>query len=251
MRALLPIMLLATLVACKSTGKLKQNGQAGVPIQKIGIVVDGFQNPKSVLLTNYNMFVSNLGYENNPKQADGDGYISKLSLGGELQHEKFITGLDAPKGMVEVNDILYVSDITGVKKFTCESGEARGLIDFQAYRATNLVDITAMSNDILLISDADLNLVFTLNVNTEEVSVLNTPDGLMGVYGMYYDQQSQLTLMAGVGEPNMKNGKLSYMYPSDMLNTLEGHVEVLSSPLGTYEGICLYAKKYISFSDPG
>ena len=55
------------------------------------------------------IFVSNI--VGSPANKDGVGFISKLSLKGEVMHLKWIEGLDAPKGMAINDGILYVSNI--------------------------------------------------------------------------------------------------------------------------------------------
>ena len=54
-------------------------------------------------------YVSNVNGEANA--ADGNGYISKLSLQGEIEEKEWVTGLNAPKGLALHDGMLYVSDI--------------------------------------------------------------------------------------------------------------------------------------------
>ena len=63
-----------------------------------------FEQPESVVLANDGqyLFVSNVNGD--PSQADGNGYISTLSLSGEIMEQQWLTGLDAPKGMAVVGD---------------------------------------------------------------------------------------------------------------------------------------------------
>ncbi len=70
-----------------------------------------FDVPESVL---YNpakkeLYVSNINGQ--PLGRDGNGYISRLGLDGEIIIRKWVTGLDAPKGMGIFKNILYVADI--------------------------------------------------------------------------------------------------------------------------------------------
>lgn len=67
--------------------------------------------PESVFYDAENscIYVSNI--KGIPSNQDGNGYISKLNLKGEITSHKWITGLDAPKGMAKYGNILYVSDI--------------------------------------------------------------------------------------------------------------------------------------------
>ena len=67
------------------------------------------------------IYVSNVNGD--PTAKDGNGYISKLYKSGEVCTNKFIEGLNAPKGMVIVNEVLYVTDIDKVLGFEVNSGK--------------------------------------------------------------------------------------------------------------------------------
>ena len=55
------------------------------------------------------LYVSNIA--GNPGEKDGEGFISRLSIDGEVRKLKWVTGLNAPKGMAAYGGRLYVSDI--------------------------------------------------------------------------------------------------------------------------------------------
>ena len=80
--------------------------------------VGGFQNPESVIASGKKLFVSNLGAQLDPTAKDGDGYISLLSRKeGKMIEEKFITGLNSPKGMLVHCGKLIVADVDKVVVF--------------------------------------------------------------------------------------------------------------------------------------
>ncbi len=253
MKSFFPFLLvLLVLVACKSTSNL--NGEEAGGEKKIipqGLIIAGFNSPESVLLTRSNMFVSNVGLELAPKSEDLDGYISKLSTSGEMQMERFITDLNAPKGMAEINGTIYVADIDKVKAFKSESGELIQTYEFLSYGASFLNDITAKSASELLISDTDLNLIFTLNVRSGEVGKIPLPDNFVGVNGLYCDPLTDITFLVGFGSNGEGNGRVAIMYPSDDPNGSPGPIEVLETPTGSYDGVVFIESKYIVFSDWG
>jgi len=55
------------------------------------------------------LYVSNIG--GNPGEKDGNGFISRVSIEGEVRKLKWVTGLNAPKGMALYEGKIYVSDI--------------------------------------------------------------------------------------------------------------------------------------------
>ena len=56
--------------------------------------------PESVVAMGDFIYVSNVN--GNPTEKDGNGYISKLYKSGKVCTNKFIEGLNAPKGMAAV-----------------------------------------------------------------------------------------------------------------------------------------------------
>ena len=55
------------------------------------------------------LYVSNIA--GNPGEKDGEGFISRISIDGEVKKLRWITGLNAPKGMAVHGGRIYVSDI--------------------------------------------------------------------------------------------------------------------------------------------
>ncbi len=59
------------------------------------------------------IYVSNMGQQPGDKK-DGDGFIAKVSLGGKIIKQQWLTGLHAPKGIDIYNNKLYVTDIDSI-----------------------------------------------------------------------------------------------------------------------------------------
>ena len=55
------------------------------------------------------LYVSNIG--GNPGEKDGNGFISRVTIEGEVRKLRWVTGLNAPKGMAVYRGRIYVSDI--------------------------------------------------------------------------------------------------------------------------------------------
>jgi DNA-binding beta-propeller fold protein YncE len=55
------------------------------------------------------LYVSNIA--GNPGEKDGEGFISRVSIEGEIKKLRWVTGLNAPKGMAVHGGKIYVSDI--------------------------------------------------------------------------------------------------------------------------------------------
>ena len=79
-------------------------------------IVDGLNEPESVLFDKINnvIYISNINGD--PLKLDKNGYISKISVDGQILDKKWITGLDAPKGMAIFNDHLFIADLNKIWK---------------------------------------------------------------------------------------------------------------------------------------
>lgn len=97
---------------------------------------------------------------NGPREnADGNGFISKVSPDGTVLELKWIdgaagAGLDAPKGMALVGDKLYVADLNVVRSFDRKTGEPLGKVAIAA--AQFLSDVAAAPDGTLYVSDSSL-----------------------------------------------------------------------------------------------
>ena len=77
-------------------------------------VVDGLNEPESAVFDKKNsaVYISNINGD--PLKLDKNGYISKISVDGQILEKKWIKGLDAPKGMTIFNDHLFVADVNKI-----------------------------------------------------------------------------------------------------------------------------------------
>ncbi|HMJ53980.1 MAG TPA: hypothetical protein VK540_17980 [Polyangiaceae bacterium] len=119
-----------------------------------------FATPESVLYDEAGdrYLVSNVNGK--AYEADGNGYISVLSPDGAVTNPKWIAGgvkkvkLDAPKGMGIAGGILYVADITVVRKFDAKDGTPKGDIAIEG--ATFLNDVSTTPDGRVYVSDSGL-----------------------------------------------------------------------------------------------
>jgi outer membrane protein assembly factor BamB len=158
--------------------------------------VTGLDGPESAVLdaTEGVLYVSNVNGE--PAAADGNGYISKLSLAGEIQDKEWVTGLNAPKGLALHDGKLYVSDIDELVVIDTASGEITAR--HKAPGATFLNDVTAHQDGRVFVSDMMQNQIWKLEGDQFEVWVedqaLENPNGLLA-------EQDRLVVGAW-GKPN-------------------------------------------------
>ena len=205
----------------------------------------GLASPESVVSANGRYFVSCIGPELNADK-DGDGFISELSAKGEVINARFLpTGthrLHAPKGMVIVQNTLYVTDIDRVVGFSLLS---RQQIFEQTVLGTTtfLNDLCAVDEQTLLVSDSFGNRVLTLNVKTHRLTVLGA--ALTGANGLAYQAKTKMVYLATMG-PNLDgSGKLF----AKSLTNAAPFAPLPGSPVGVLDGLAITLDDHLLVSD--
>lgn len=140
-----------------------------------------FEQPESVIYDNKNevFYVSNVNGD--AMAADGNGYISTLSLTGEIIEQHWLTDLDAPKGLAIVGNTLYVADINKlvVIDIPTKTIKHRHL----AIEAKFLNDVVADEDGNVYASSFLTNTIYRLKAGTFDVWLRNEqlefPNGLI------------------------------------------------------------------------
>ncbi len=144
--------------------------------------------PESVLFDKARnvLYVSNINGSHDGK--DGNGFISKLSTSGKIEELEWAKGLDAPKGMGLVKDLLYVADITKVIVIDTKTGQK--VKEIEPAGAKFLNDITVDAQGNVYVSDSSGNKVYKLTNDVATVYVesqtLKQPNGLLASAGKMY-----------------------------------------------------------------
>lgn len=112
--------------------------------------------PESALLTKDIIYTSIIDGE--PWTADGKGGVAKVSKDGQIIKTDWITGLNAPKGMAIVGDLLYVADLHEVVVISISKGKIDHKIELPG--AVGLNDVTADKHGVVWVTDTKKGLVF-------------------------------------------------------------------------------------------
>ncbi|MBF7048558.1 ATP-binding protein [Campylobacter volucris] len=202
--------------------------------------VKGFAHPESIYVDKNEIYVSNLGKELNPLAKDNDGFISKLDKNGDILQLKFISNLNAPKGMSKIKDILYVVDIDVVYGFK----DNKEVFKLPIKNAVFLNDIAVLNDDILLISDTGTGLVYKVFLKEnkyEEFIQLDPsyggPNGLL----VYKDK----LFISGYDPSDKMGGKII----SVDINTKQ--IQDLSDKIEQFDGIVMDKDQNILVSSWG
>lgn len=124
------------------------------------------------------IFVANVNL--NPWDKDGNGFISKLDLDGNIVSLKWVEGLHGPKGMEIVGNSLFVNDIDQTVEIDIPSGKIVGGTKIGGEPTLN--DITASSDGTLYASGSNSQKVFRIADKKVEIFLdgdLGRPNGLL------------------------------------------------------------------------
>ncbi|WP_439542419.1 SMP-30/gluconolactonase/LRE family protein [Hyphomicrobium sp.] len=172
-------MRLKTAAALALTAALAACGDSHTPTKLWEAT--GFQNPESALADTASgtIYVSNVA--GGPADRDGNGYISKLSLDGKVTAEKWVTGLDSPKGLALTGGKLYVADLDKLVEIDVGSGAI--VTKHEAAGAKILNDVAVDGEGRVYTSDWPGNAIWRLEGGTFEKWLesdkLANPNGLL------------------------------------------------------------------------
>ena len=122
--------------------------------------LDGLSNPESVIYDQSlnHLYVSNVN--GSPIEKDANGFISIVSLSGKIIQEKWVIGVNAPKGLALHGRTLYTADIDELVAIDIDSG--RIINKFKVDDAKFLNDVTASENGDVYVSDMALDRIHIL-----------------------------------------------------------------------------------------
>ncbi|MEH6346022.1 MAG: hypothetical protein V7785_13105 [Bermanella sp.] len=183
----LPVMSSATASAAVNTKTL-------TPLWSL----NNFDQPESVVsdASGQHLYVSNINGQ--PTQLNGKGYISKLSINGEVLQQHWLDGMDAPKGMAIKGDTLYVADMQQVHVVSISEG--RIVNSFMASKAKMLNDITIGDDGSVYISDLLGGGIYRIKHHT--LAMWFNPTQLPHPNGLFWQDGSLLVASWGLGMNN-------------------------------------------------
>ena len=179
-------VLLLFLVSCSSQKKKSgEDTDDATAVKKFELVevwkTDTlFRVPECVIYDKDNdvIYVSNMN--DNPREKDGNGFISRLSTSGEILDLKWVEDMSSPKGLGIYEGKLYVSDVDEVIVIDIAEGMIEERIAIEGAKMIN--DITIDSRGNVYVSDSDNNNIFLISngvVSNWLSEGLNEPNGVL------------------------------------------------------------------------
>jgi len=144
-------------------------------------VEKGLAQPESAYFdpTSNAIYVSNI--EGSPVEKDGKGYISKISPEGKMLVERWVDGLNAPKGLRSVGPTLYVTDLDAVLAFDLKTAKLKSKVAIPNAKFLN--DIAIDNAGVVYVSDMFANAIY--RIENEKATLwhsgpeLPLPNGLL------------------------------------------------------------------------
>jgi hypothetical protein len=196
MKTFLIFFVLTTLISCNSTKKKdtsKAETQAAGPSHKIELVWESdtlLRTPESVLIDRERnvLYVSNVNL--NPWEKDGNGFISKMDMQGNITELKWIEGLHGPKGMGILGNSLFIADIDMLVEANIETGEIINKTEFEGEPQLN--DITVGQDGIVYVSGSGSQKIYAVE-NGNVTEYLEGEEGER-FNGLYWEKDRMLLI---------------------------------------------------------
>jgi DNA-binding beta-propeller fold protein YncE len=221
----------------------KQQQVRQTQVNKLWETPANLKNPESVAYASKQniLFVSNMNGD--PDKKDQNGFISKVSpSNGSIIELKWITGLNAPKGIAISNDNskLYVSDITDLVQIDIDSGKI--IKRFNAPGSSFLNDVVADNQGNIYVSDTDTNTIYKLDTNlgnsTSSLHLqawLQNPQ-LNGPNGLHTGNNKNKLIVVSIGPVSKPVGGVEVIDMKNKTITNLGE-QGTTSPFGGLDGI--------------
>lgn len=203
--------------------------------------------PESVTSDGRFYYVADIGAGMNPGDKDGNGAIRKLDLAGKnVGDSLWITGLNAPKGAVIANNILFVTDIDRVVGFDLKTGTKKLDIDCASVMTAFLNDIAVKDDHTLFVSAMDVNKILIIQLNpVPKVEELILADPLKGPNGLYYHHQQQRLYVCTFDPEVATGGQIGFI---DLKAEKKQFTPVVQRP-GLYDGMAVLPDGTLVVSD--
>lgn len=224
MKLTLLILAVVLFSACNTTTKKQSAKQDLAPDQyKLKLLWESdttVRTPESVLLDRKRDILYVSCVNENPWEKDGNGYISKMDKSGQIIELKWITGLDAPKGMGIRGNSLFIADINTVVEADIKTGKIINKIELDG--KPDLNDITVSDNGTVYVSGSGSVIIYKLE-NGQLNPIFTGKDGER-FNGLFWEKERMLLLTS--------NSSTFYEIP---WNTMEA--KVIAQNLGHGDGI--------------
>lgn len=190
------LILSTVLFTTSSYAASTQAVASSVPQLKLLWQVSGFDKPESVLYEKTSNAIYLTSINGNGTVKNGLGYISKLSVSGELTQLKWLDGLNAPKGMAQLGDTLYVADIDELLEISISKAKVVKRHKIAGAKFLNDVEVDAFGN--VYVSDTATSRIHRLSKG--KLSIWVNEQQLGYPNGLYAEKNHMVVAASGLGK---------------------------------------------------
>ncbi|UBM60188.1 PQQ-like beta-propeller repeat protein [Marinilongibacter aquaticus] len=205
-------LLLAACSAPENSESTEEMAETAPSLDKAWETDTTLITPESVIYDAQNdiLYVSCIGAIP-PDAKDGDGYIAKVSLDGKILENKWVTGMNGPKGMALSGDTLFVTDIDQLVAINTQDGSIISKTPVEGSSFLN--DAATDTNGDILFTGTNSNTLFKSAGG--KISAVVQDSLIGGLNGVYVDGDTKV--LAGFGSGNiytLKEGTLTLVADS-------------------------------------
>ena len=176
------------------------------------------------------VYVSNVAGK--PTEKDGKGWISKIDTHGRVLSARWVSGLNAPKGMRAYKNTLYVTDINQLVAIDMVTGKITRRLTFSSAKFLN--DIAIDDQGTVYISDMRAEKIFTVKNGKiggfVKGEITEAPNGLL-----YHDGK---LIVAGWGKgvkDDLSTTGPGHLFSFDIATKKK--TLITKTPLGNLDGL--------------
>lgn len=155
----------------------------GAEDSKLWQITDGLDGPESAYYDADSGYIFLTHVAGGGDTKDGNGWISKITLDGEVLKTKWFEGLNSPKGLRSHNGVLWVSDIDRIVAIDIATGNQ--IKEIQIEGAIFLNDLATSSDGTVYVADMVQSAIY--QYKDDQLSIydrgehLEHPNGLLVV----------------------------------------------------------------------
>ena len=200
---------------------------AGEPLKPVWTVKECVGAPSHGLYDpdSRTLFVSQISGEGDKK--DGVGVVSQLDLNGNMLDCKWISGLDAPKGIARQGKTLWVSDIDRLHRIDIATGEVAECLEVPG--AKFLTGVAVDSQGTVYVADMLESTIF--QYRDEKFTVFAAGDALESPAGLIVEKDRLVIAAWGL------TTDYTTKVPGRFIALEHGKPRGLSKPLGNLYGL--------------
>lgn len=181
----------STILALSATPVFAKPDSSALTLQPAW-VIEGIDTPESVLevVTKKQTFYLVSAIEGDFMTKDGKGGLVKINSRGEILDKDWVTGLNAPKGLAQFKDKVYVADIDEV--VVVDVNTAKIIEKIPMPESILLNDVAADARGTIYISDTFSGRVYRIKNQQVDIYI----EGLWGPNGLWAESDRLLVSAA-------------------------------------------------------